>query len=50
MGMSKANSKCKVVICTDYVTKDADQVKEILERVSRIVTASYIRVQQEGAS
>jgi hypothetical protein len=42
-------SKCNVVICTDYVNRDPDKVKEILERVSRIVTGSYIRMQQEGA-
>ena len=43
-------SKCNVEICTDYVTNDPDKVKEILERVSRIVTGSYVRVQQEGVS
>jgi len=43
-----SNSKCSVEICTDYVTRDPAEVQKILERVSRIVSGSYVRMQQEG--
>jgi competence transcription factor ComK len=32
-----------VKICEDYVVRDPDKVKEILERVSKIISNSYIR-------
>ncbi len=38
-----------VTIRTDYVTTDPNKVKEILDRVSKIVSNSYIRIQKEGA-
>lgn len=41
--MKKVNCKCNVVICTDYVTKDKNEVDRILKRVSEIVSASYRR-------
>lgn len=41
-------NKYTVRICTDYVIKDPNKVKEILDRVSTIISNSYIRVQQEG--
>ena len=31
-----------VRICTDYVVRDPDKVKEILNRVSKIISNSYI--------
>lgn len=37
-----------VRICTDYVIKDPQKTKEILERVSRIISNSYRRIQQES--
>lgn len=37
-----------VRICADHVVTDPDKIKEILERVSRIISNSYKRVQQEG--
>ena len=40
--------KCTVKVCADYVVKDPKEVKEILERVSRIISNSYKRIQQEG--
>lgn len=42
--------KCAVRICTDYVIKDSEKTKEILERVSCIISNSYRRLQQKGAS
>ena len=44
----KNNPKYTVKVCTDYVIKDPDKTKEILERVSRIISNSYKRAQQEG--
>lgn len=46
--MKKNNPKYTVKVCTDYVIKDPDKTKEILERVSRIISNSYRRAQQEG--
>lgn len=34
--------KCTVRICEDYVLRDPDKVKGILERVSKIISNSYI--------
>lgn len=31
-----------VRICEDYVVRDPDKVKEILDRVSKIISKSYI--------
>jgi competence transcription factor ComK len=42
--------KFTVKICEDYVVKDPNKVKEILDRASKIISNSYIRMQQEGAS
>lgn len=44
--MKKCNAngnKYTVRICTDYVVTDPDKTKEILERVSRIISNSYRR-------
>lgn len=46
--MSK--SKIKVEICTDYVTRDQDEIQKILNRVSEIVSKSYVRQMKEGKS
>lgn len=50
--MKKVNNsvKCTVRICTDYVIEDSDKTKEILDRVAKIISDSYKRVQQEGVS
>jgi competence transcription factor ComK len=34
--------KYTVRICEDYVVRDPDKVKEILDRVSKIISKSYI--------
>jgi uncharacterized protein with ATP-grasp and redox domains len=48
--MKKATNsvKCTVRICTNYVIKDPNKTKEILDRVSKIISDSYKRMQQEG--
>jgi len=38
-----------VTVRTDYVTTDPKKVKEILDKVSKIISNSYIRIQKEGA-
>jgi hypothetical protein len=45
--MDKKKSKYTVKVCTDYVITDADKTKEILEQVSRIISNSYRRAQQQ---
>ena len=40
----KNEKKYTVKICTDYVVTDPDKTKEILERVSKIISNSYKRV------
>lgn len=47
--MKNNKPKYTVKVCTDYVITDPDKTKEILERVSRIISNSYRRMQQEGA-
>ena len=39
--MSK-EKKYTVRICEDYVVRDAEQVQRILDRVSKIISNSYI--------
>lgn len=46
----KNNKKYTVKICTDYVIKDPNKTKEILDRVSTIISNSYKRMQRECAS
>lgn len=36
-----------VRICTDYITKDPEKIKEILDKVSKIISNSYKRIQQQ---
>ena len=48
--MKVENKKYTVRVCADYVVKDPDKTKEILERVSKIITNSYRRMQQEGVT
>lgn len=48
--MKESKAKCTVKVCTDYVVKDPNKTKEILERVSKIISNSYKRIQQEGVS
>ena len=43
--MSK-EKKLTVRVCEDYVHREPDKVKEILERVSKIISNSYIRESQ----
>ncbi len=47
--MDKTKNKCTVTIRNDYVITDSEKVKEILARVSKIISNSYIRIQQEGS-
>ena len=44
----KKKSKYTVKICTDYVVQDPEKTKQILERVSNIISNSYKRIQQKG--
>ena len=37
-----------VEICTDYVTRDPAEVQKILDRVSDIISKSYVRRMKEG--
>lgn len=48
VAMKKVTPKYTVKVCTDYVVKDPNKTKEILERVSHIITNSYKRISQEG--
>lgn len=48
--MKESKTKYTVKVCTDYVVKDPNKTKEILDRVSKIISDSYKRVQQEGVS
>jgi hypothetical protein len=48
IAMKKVTPKYTVRVCTDYVVKDPNKTKEILERVSYIISNSYRRIQQEG--
>ena len=43
-------TKYTVTICTDYVTRDPVEVQKILDRVSDIVSKSYVRRMKEGVS
>jgi hypothetical protein len=45
VAMKKVTPKYTVRVCTDYVVKDPNKTKEILERVSKIISNSYIRMQ-----
>ncbi len=36
-------NKFTVKICEDYVIHDSDKVKRIIERVSKIISKSYIQ-------
>ena len=44
----KNEAKYTVRIREDYVVKDPEKTKAILERVSNIISGSYRRVQQKG--
>lgn len=37
-----------VWICEDYVVRDSDKVQEILDRVSKIISKSYIGERKNG--
>jgi competence transcription factor ComK len=37
---------CTVRICENYVRREPDKVNEILERVSKIISNSYIGVKK----
>lgn len=43
-------NKYTVTVRTDYVTADTERVQQILDRVSKIISGSYIRIQQEGCT
>lgn len=42
MSNMKKEKKCTVRICEDYVVRDSEKVKAILDRVSAIISKSYI--------
>ena len=42
------SNKYTVTICTDYVTREPAEVQKILDRVSEIVSKSYVRRMKEG--
>ena len=46
--MKNNKPKYTVRVCTDYVVKDPEKTKAILERVSTIISNSYKRIHQEG--
>ena len=43
----KKETNYTVRICEDYVVRDSDKVKAILDRVSKIISNSYIRGQKK---
>ena len=43
MGMKVNKCKAVVKICEDYIIQDQEEVQKILNRVSKIVSNSYIR-------
>ena len=45
----KKEKNYTVRICEDYVVRDTEKVKQILDRVSRIISNSYIE-QRRGTS
>jgi hypothetical protein len=44
----KNKPKYTVKICTDYVVRDPEKTKQILERVSNIISNSYRRANLKG--
>jgi hypothetical protein len=38
----------KVTIHNDYVVQDKEEVQKILDRVSKIISGSYVRQMKEG--
>ena len=45
--MKNNKPKYTVKVCTDYVVTDPEQTTAILDRISNIISRSYIRIQQE---
>ena len=39
----KKDKNYTVKICEDYVVRDSDKIKLILERVSKVISNSYIK-------
>lgn len=39
--------KVTVKVCTDYIIQDPKEIERILDRVSKIISNSYIRMQKE---
>jgi competence transcription factor ComK len=46
--LREEEKKFTVRICEDYVHRDPSRVKEILDRVSKIISNSYITEVKEG--
>lgn len=42
------NPKPIVTVCEDHLIKDPDKVQQVLDRISKIVSASYERRMIEG--
>lgn len=40
----------KVTIHTDHVVQDKQEIRKILDRVSKIISGSYVRRMKEGVS
>ena len=47
MGMKVNNHKVTVKICEDYIVRDPEEIQNILKRVSKIISNSYIRQANE---
>ena len=46
-GECDMENKCIVKICEDHVIRDPEEVKKIIDRVSKIISNSYIRQMNE---
>lgn len=48
MGTKVNNHKATVKISEDYIVRDPDEIQKILNRVSKIISNSYIRQMKEN--
>lgn len=48
MGTKVNNHKATVKISEDYIVRDPDEIQNILKRVSKIISNSYIRQMKEN--
>ena len=40
----------KVIVCDDYVIRDKQEVQKVLDRLSKIISGSYVRQMKEGVA